>query len=1177
MAEWWENDPVVEDTSQGNWWESDPEVGQPAAQPDVTYGETIETTDPNKRFVPGVPMGDDGNNIESFDTETKDKNGNWVNERDEISSAQTTLDKNRIYQKNGKEILRPGTQMYDGLEGEAAEELYKMYLDSPNTVQTPTGPAYKGTLIPPPNRSLLKDIPVVGDIQRGVDRVGMGAAQAATQMAQDIGITGAAIADEGLETIGVDTNMAKTVDEWLGDYNPQGFVDNIVAEGTKGAIAAAAANKIGRANKDVRNMKDVSPAGQPMTQGQAAGKVGGAFVKSEAIYAAGSNESSELGFGGVINDKSIGLLKDKLGIKSDGDYSSKELQTKMNVFTEGLVASGIMEGVMRAGIGAGKFVKGSVYNPLSVFFSEEALKKKVVRDMLSDAVKGLPANATPDQIMAAKQRVRDYIADPDNHEELMNIGVQGLDKIQVKNTTLQALEKGAKADGDDALARRAFETEVTQQKLDLPKTKETLSNQEATVDDSLTRIEDSFGGETARAEGKDHMINVKDQEAQRVRDEYDRFAQETEGKSGDLSGLLKDDPKLGPIAQEVQDAGIKGKSVSQGQVGKMTDTLQMDERTLKAEETKRWKAFDAAAKDMPLNPEFKEVYERARPYLHGDAGKLKIDKQGPVKPSEMETRLKDDPEGLALYRRLKGNLDEGKPPEDTGMTYGEVIKNVTKEDLKREIKAAINTGQDSNKINALKDLQDNLFGKQEEFMGAANPELKTLIEDARSYSRDTYQTVYDKNSGGPMGAIRKGNDKERPFDGYPDAGQNLKADNRKKIGGLIQTSFTDNGREWAPVVLKRLEANGKKDDAETYVIAVGMEAIANKLRGKSHTMEPFDHADELEVNDIFQSMQKTVSNMSPEGAKHVENLMKVYQEKKGNLKELMPILEKEAENARLVEQRLMGSELKEFFDEIPNTKNYDPANPNFAPTNNTPTQVFDGIIRGENPIERITQIKTIADQQPNAQVLDKALKSAWYRNFRTNLMTQGQIDTKVIDSMRQGNDKTLQVGEYLFQNDPVFQATREVAEIVGGRKLDRDIAASRKGNPINPNDIKREASVATNQIITFALGVLNTLASRTRIGTSQVMDKLDPKSSYLSFIDEINANPKLFTSLADEVLKDDKYLLTPSGKDAILKFISKAGYNMGDNDEDIRAAMEAQLGTANDIADETTKALGIAK
>lgn len=1068
--------------------------------------------------------------------------GEFKTKQSMAANAKNNLERNSILKSSGEDLLKPGSQLYEGLDESQAQQLYKMYKEDPNSEMTLSGLSYKGTLVPTPRpKSIVDDVPVIGAINRGVNRVGDAAASATAQMAQDLAVNTAAVADETVQLFGGKTEMAKTLDEWLANYNPQGLIDNAVSEGTKGAIAVTIASKLGKPTKDRRWMKDTTVQDKiPVTRGEIAGKAALTGVKGEAIFAAGSNESSEIGFGKTINgliSPGVEYMASKLSIdpkdRDTEDFSSQRLSTAAGIFTEGLVASGVMEGVMKGALAGGKFAKKTVVDPIMVFFSKEALEKKIIRDMFDD-VMALPPNPTPEQKKEAFERFVKYASDPKSQKVIIDFGIEQIKKLEVDDTTMQAIAKSAAEAGDDETAGRALAVESGILKLDgVTDSRKVIDSPSAAFDKGLRDVEEYYGGDAGREGAKKTLVDraetLTSEADQRVIDTRTQLEMEMD----DFSKITESDPKIGKIINDVRTENtFNPKAYSQRKAEEIGETIRTVEDKLSKQEDAKYDSFIKASANLNLNPEFKELFEQAKEYL-------------PTKVRDFNSNKYSE-----AYRNLKPAVDRR-----LRLLAGQTDPKVQDE------------------IESLLALRENLTNTQIDYFlksgGSKKVEAARLGEEARTFSRDVYQSYFSQRGSNPLAMYRRQADKTFDVEGkYPEAGKMSKAELQTKSVSIVDQIFNDKGRFYAGPVRELLAMEGKEDLAVGFMLGSTAEKLLPKMIDGTF--------DKVEMNNLFTALRNNTAGMKPEEQAQIKTFMDLMMSKKGNIQEMTKVLEEYSTKAAAVRENVKGKVLKDFFVSVAD-KNAD-FNSVYRPSEKGGTQILSDVINSPDPEGTIRSIMEFAKDTDNPELVMDGLKSAWYRNFRNKLLNRKQMNNNVATNIIEGNESLVSVGKMIAgEDDPAFNATLRIAQEVAGDRFSRLDLIS-KGQQYNPNSIKTGAQVATNRVVTFLFGVLNPVSQKIRTGTSAVLDNMNPKEAYVMLADQINVDKELFNAIVTKVMEDEKFLFTPTMAEAARKFLSKSVILSQNSDEDLRMSIlesqEREKGALGSVNKEVETLLG---
>lgn len=1106
MSNWWENDPVVE-SKEENWWDADPVIEEQSSTPSEDIRFKVQTDDSGNQFrmVPGVPTGD---REETLVKETQDAQGNWNTDESRMANAKNQYDKANILKNAGKDLPLPGSQMYDNMNEEEADALFELYRNDPNTKMTATGLSYKGNQVPMPSKSLLEKVDIgigpftVGNATKGLNRIGEGAAKATMQMAQDAAVNIAAIGDEVVESTGKsESNMAKTLDEWLADYNPQGIIDTGVSEATKGAIAASIAAKIGGKKQGERPLRN-DPRG-PGSTASVAGNAIGRFAKSEAIYALGSNEASEVGFGKYVTDLiDLDSVKKNLQWSDDEkDFSSERLNSVMNVFAEGLIASGAMETVMRGAVGAGKFAKKSFVDPVIVFWSKEAQSKDAVKKIMQ-AASDLPENAPTQDKLNFYAKVKQILADPKNRKEIIDTGIEGLNKVEVDNTTMQTLEKGAKEQGMDQVAKNAIGVESDILRRDSPQTAGLITKQNEVLDDTLRAVEDFYGGEQGRNAARDVLIDTGEKEIAGAQADLVAKQSDLDREMSTLTNVIDDNPKVKEALEGVESQGVNVGGYSRQKQSEIADALINAERTMSKTEDAKYEAFIKAAGNMNVNPQFKEIYENAKEFL-------------PPNLREFNSNKFSD-----AYRNIKPVLNK--------RIAAEMARN------------------NENAVDALMALKDNLTNGQIDYFSASEGIKKQaaakLGEEAKRYSAEVYQSIWSRTGDNPFAQMRRTIDRTTDVDNLrPEIGQASKAELSTKANQATGTIFSNEGREYVPLALKLLEQEGKTDLVSQYMIGKAAESFQGKLRAGG--------VEGLKEDDILMPLKQLAGAMGPEDQKAIADFIQAVKTKRGNIDELSNVLTEYATKAQEVEENIRGRVLKDFFINQAGVRSDMP-----------PTQVFDSIVKSQDAEAKMYELLQLANKSENPKIVQDALYSAWYRNFRKEVMNaKGTLNTRVTTEMNDSFNKMYNIGKVVTKEDPTFIATTELISKLGDRELSQKLFSG-KTIDINPNRIKMDAQNAVTKTINMFLGVLNKTSTRAKNISGAVIKEYNPADQYMEIIDNLNINKDLFNSYIDKVISDEQYVFSNASKDVMLKILSKSALSMGVSNTELVKSINESLG-----------------
>lgn len=312
----------------------------------------------------------------------------------------------RFLSKQGEDLPKPTSSMYEGLSADDAWKLYKIYESSADEGEKKrilsAGPTYKGYSIPSPQ---VHDIPLLGAPTRAGNSFLSGVASGAREIASTAGA--------GIDSI-AGTNISQSIDEESPKYITDDLSDELFMEMGRQAIPIAATMGVG---------------------GGALRKFGTDLVGSTLA----TPEEESLGIGKNLVEAGLGLVSEETvqAIQDGDEYAKEKLTAKLGTAIELGVLMGAGSGVFKAGEWLGGIVKGGVTDPILSWINDKKGEEFLARSVFRDLQGPLSKLSVEDNDLAFKA-IR---------ESLDRYGA-GLDS-EVPTDTLTAVSEGLRALADE--------------------------------------------------------------------------------------------------------------------------------------------------------------------------------------------------------------------------------------------------------------------------------------------------------------------------------------------------------------------------------------------------------------------------------------------------------------------------------------------------------------------------------------------------------------------------------------------------------------------------------------------------------------------------------------------------------------------------------------------------------
>lgn len=471
-----------------------------------------------------------------------------------------------------------------------------------------------------------------------------------------------------------------------------------------------------------------------------------------------------------------------------------------------------------------------------------------------------------------------------------------------------------------------------------------------------------------------------------------------------------------------------------------------------------------------------------------------------------------------------------------------------------------------------------------------NPELAEAAAEAKDYYKGTFariwrdndamqqfSNIYDSTLGRtPADDLTSMVTRDEPFR----PGFDAKAEDFTK--GILQSGNMARTVNLANA-LPGAEDAGRIAD---YYILDTVNAFANSIRTRG--MDQTDFSDFSTRLMQYSEQLNALAKSSPEMADKVESINRFIMriEAAGSdLAEVERILEGAQKASEGLMSEVRNSVVGKFFDaeQTPGiTEILQGANiPSTSDPDGAFRAIFSAKTQGKNEApNRVGRLLSLVAQQPEAErpILMRGLKLAYNRYLDDQVLAiaeeaGGTRPIKVAPVAKASNDLTqlFEVGDIIYADQPQFmQAIRGTLDAAA------EVAQGARATPIRSQSataFNRETATATTRLIYLIVGPLSRAGSRVRAVVGGAIEKADADTKATAIRNRILQEPNYFLELADRYNKNPR---DPLLEDQMINYLSTAILKTDVEDDDIDEGsllgdMQSSLQSASEAVINTVK------
>jgi len=729
--------------------------------------------------------------------------------------------------------------------------------------------------------------------------------------------------------------------------------------------------------------------------------------------------------------------------------------------------------------------------------------------------------------------VRNLVEALDKHAEtIIEIDQDIIGTITVDNSTMNAFLQ-AVAEGDMEVARKVVQKAKGIQQAQVLKgadTAQAASNMAQATDEALIGGIDNLGGADAANSAvkrvQDDALEELDGANTKVAD-IDAELEETRVL---LEETIKDDPLLSETLDALSSkSGVDFRAEnSSGLMTDIVDRIGAAYGKLKGQRNEVYGEVQGGDLDFQGMYDFLRGVEpaqldAARMSL-GRTNQLKgifdvIDQSRTVVDEVMDakgktssvTRAKTDEELMEDFVQAL---------EDAGITdYGSMFQNLR--GPLAALKSELFQGADVASKGAGQELDQFIKYIDGDLLDAADDvDLKELVEGAKAWDNENFIPFFRATP--PLREIARIYDQQIYSSSNPSGVRsNAQPMEMRTVGGkLVSEAFTEANRFYGQKIVKLLqsaEGGESADDVVGWIVNEVMAPLQSsvKLNGQ---------ASEEAIMQAVNSLQNygTVLRDFPEVAQRIRNLEDGITSSRGKQRLLDTELEKAKVSAAEIEKRVYKGELEDFFGDqgLPIKEGQ---------------QIIDKLISDFNTKD-IGRLESLSEafQASGNPVLIEGLQAAYLARVKRAFVTtsRSSADSPVFSLAQIAKDTETGdgTGRMLEGLRMVFADKPAVADGVIDLLARSGNEQAIKSNIAIPTQSGtaglQEQTRAFNSMVTVLLGPLSRTGSRVRAIGTRFINKVTDESQYNDVIDELLANPKVYSEVLQKIANQDYGTLT---------------------------------------------------
>lgn len=1004
------------------------------------------------------------------------------------------------------------TDIYDGMPYDQAMNLYRAFLEDPNTTTGPlrlyafqTNPdTGERTFLMPPSRGVLGNPDAANTafsdklVLGGVDAVG------------DVLELGGAITDK----IGLTENATETMRNAVPEVNTgDSTLDALTAEAP--AIFSASLKGAQLAYNAAKNAPRVARAISTYL-----GAETGATLVSDS-----DDQSIAIGENAMVP-----ILR---GVDLEDTEANQVIEGRLNLLADGLIAGGVVSETARVGgkvfglayqLTAQPLVRALRQDPAGI--ENETITR--VLDQLGSAMEDyhrVDANGKYE----IRQRITDVI------EENKDVIVASLDTsdeaLEFTVDTMTALNRGLPENeaGQLRSVLEGLRTGQTQQtgSATLQATNRPVRELQAGME---SRIRDT-GGETA-AEQTQTMATAADELAEQGRREVSTAADQIaraeaalNARADDLIADLANDVEL---SEDIVRLGrVTGTEIDTARIGsrnEVLDRVRQGYETMRSRKNELYSAIEGGAIDvgslydalagvrldelsrqassLRASSPLRQMAELFQPRMvPADGTSTDIALRGAAgNSSQMRQETRDE-----VIERVQGWFN--RDPEMYNFGY---FNNI----IRPELSTLANDLFQRNETlsgRAVRDIVNTIDNDMVDFVRRSDPQLADAADEAKRYYQQEFAPLFRD---GPL--QRYSELYESTVGRDPNIGRvNFGSGSRRLVDETMAAGDPDEIGQFR-TLLSRTEAGADPSPLAEYMVADSIASAADSLRASSGTDVQIGSF----VNKLRQYSEALRQNF-PERAAELDTFAERVQGLQGNRDALQRTLDEAKAGLTETLDRVRNGELKSFFRrEFGEVEN--PALRDLA-TASDPQAAFRSLIvnRNNNTTAAMRQIADRIDNAPpeSRRAIQDGLETAYMRLLRERFFGQtresGNLRTLLSRNIKDSQEEVtslFNVGEIVFRDKPeVFEALTTITDLAADTNLSRN---ARPIASMSPTEFNRQATTASNRLIYTFIGPLSRLGTRVRAGVGALLERYSPDERAARIMDNVLADPDYFVELA---------------------------------------------------------------
>ena len=799
------------------------------------------------------------------------------------------------------------------------------------------------------------------------------------------------------------------------------------------------------------------------------------------------------------------------GINLDDEReASNQLEKRLNILADGLVAAKVLEKGIQATTWTTKLAKGMILDPVMGFFSKDKQAKTLVGEMIQNVLQ--IENATDPEL---KQKLMNNLIEKirNNKEVIVKIdNIEGLDQIEINRDTMGAIIEGYK--GDPVTTARAAEMRKGQGKAS---TMKKMAEPSSKFRELLDTIEDTSGGTKSINEAGDILRKSGEKDVQLYKNAITKIEDDIKLTKEDVTSLIKNDPSFGEKLKKLAETS-----------GDFTvhDLSRMSEDEIAD-------AFNKGIKAM--RTQRKALYDAIPDNAFADEESL----------ADFITKIGADEDTISsLPKNVRRLFGEDADLSNFKYLHNEVLPQVSKE-INRLEKANI---PNRKAYETLIELKDNILSQVDYLAESGQDAAYNAVQTARQWETEVYAPLLRQ---GPMQDVAN-TAKTTVERGIKDV------EYSQTVQDTLTKSLREQKRHEAKQiidVLSRPEFGNRPDLITDYILG----NTISELHTKIISGEIADLSSEEAVKFVtsLSDFSNIIKDSSPAQAERIGAFVASLRNSKDKLRTLEEMLPAAKEAMEQAENVVLDGELKNFFKKQGDLR---------IPVESG-MESFSSIFRQGGNTALVKQLVNRAKQEGNELAL-KGMQAAYARHVREALTTAGtEVGGAANINLAQGKKirgevtDLLNYGDILFKDKPgVMDATRQILNIATDNEISKRVpsmSATTQGS-----EEKKFRSVF-DMINTLVFGPLNRVGSRVRSTGSRVIANMSPEQETAIMLEQLYSDPDYFLSVAEKIAKEGTSNISPATKEMIWKLGLRTGIYRTEDKEEYKREIDTLIGADN--------------